>query len=184
MRANRGKDTGPEMAIRRALHARGWRYRVNLRLNLAGTSPRPDIVFPRRQVAVFIDGCFWHGCPTHGTWPTGLIAEVKQRHTWTDSMTKILTEVGRRYDVDNTSKWFPQDGAGAARQRDEHRATLARHGITFEVDRSNGGSRARKTTFVSDGPPPVRYVEPPEPDRMTLGEIAAKWAAGETPAQG
>ncbi len=66
MRANRGRDTGPEMALRRALHARGRRFFVNRRpvKNLRRTA---DIVFPRAHLAVFVDGCFWHGCPEHHT---------------------------------------------------------------------------------------------------------------------
>lgn len=59
------EDTGPEMAIRRLLHASGLRYRVNYR-ELPGS---PDIALTRAEVAVFIDGCFWHGCPDHGTLP-------------------------------------------------------------------------------------------------------------------
>ncbi len=71
MRANRGRDTSPEIRIRRLLHARGFRYRVNHRLDLPEGRVRPDIVFTRQRVAVFIDGCFWHGCPTHMSWPKG-----------------------------------------------------------------------------------------------------------------
>jgi DNA mismatch endonuclease (patch repair protein) len=69
MQANRGRDTGPELAVRRALHARGLRYRVNLSIPLSGSTVRPDIIFTRNRVAVFIDGCFWHGCQAHGTRP-------------------------------------------------------------------------------------------------------------------
>lgn len=70
MRANRRTDTGPEMALRRALHRRGYRYRKDFRLDLAdGVRVRPDIVFTARRVAVFVDGCFWHCCPEHGTQP-------------------------------------------------------------------------------------------------------------------
>lgn len=68
MRGNRGRDTGPEMAVRRLLHARGLRYRVDL-APVAGVRRRADLVFTRARVAVFIDGCFWHGCPQHATWP-------------------------------------------------------------------------------------------------------------------
>jgi DNA mismatch endonuclease, patch repair protein len=57
----RGRDTGPELLFRRALWARGLRYRLHAR-ELQG---RPDLVFPRPRVAVFIDGCQWHGCPEH-----------------------------------------------------------------------------------------------------------------------
>lgn len=69
MRANRGRDTGPEKAVRSTLHRLGLRYRVN-------TRPEPtlrrtaDIVFRPSRVAVFVDGCFWHSCPVHGTRPS------------------------------------------------------------------------------------------------------------------
>ncbi len=64
MQSNRGRDTSPELAVRRRLHAMGLRYRVSVRPipNLRRTA---DIVFTRARVAVFIDGCFWHGCPEH-----------------------------------------------------------------------------------------------------------------------
>ena len=69
MRANRRSDTKPELALRRALHAPGYRYRKDYRLDLAGARVRPDIAFTARRVAVFVDGCFWHCCPQHGTQP-------------------------------------------------------------------------------------------------------------------
>jgi DNA mismatch endonuclease (patch repair protein) len=70
MRANRRADTKPELALRRALHALGYRYRKDYRLDLAaGVRVRPDIVFTARKVAVFVDGCFWHCCPEHGSRP-------------------------------------------------------------------------------------------------------------------
>jgi DNA mismatch endonuclease, patch repair protein len=62
------RDTPPELALRRALHAMGFRYRVD-RAPVRGLRRRADIVFPAARVAVFVDGCFWHGCPDHGTWP-------------------------------------------------------------------------------------------------------------------
>lgn len=71
MQANRRRDTGPEMALRRALHRAGHRYRCDLRIDLPdGRRVRPDIVFSRRRVAVFVDGCFWHCCPEHGRQPS------------------------------------------------------------------------------------------------------------------
>lgn len=68
MRRVRQKGTESEMALRRALYARGLRYRVQVPLL---TNPRRtvDVAFPGPRVAVFVDGCFWHGCPKHGTWP-------------------------------------------------------------------------------------------------------------------
>lgn len=71
MRANRRKDTAPELALRSALHGRGLRYRVDYPIRISPGRPiRPDIVFTRACIAVYLDGCFWHGCPTHGTTPT------------------------------------------------------------------------------------------------------------------
>lgn len=70
MRANRRTDTKPEMALRRALHRQGYRFRKDYRLDLAdGKRVRPDIAFTARRVAVFVDGCFWHACPEHGSKP-------------------------------------------------------------------------------------------------------------------
>lgn len=61
MQSVKTQDTGPEMAIRRWLHARGYRYRLHRR-DLPGS---PDIVFPKRRAVIFVHGCFWHGhnCP-------------------------------------------------------------------------------------------------------------------------
>jgi DNA mismatch endonuclease (patch repair protein) len=70
MRANRRTDTKPEVALRRALHHQGYRFRKDFRLDLSGGARvRPDIAFTARRVAVFVDGCFWHACPEHGTRP-------------------------------------------------------------------------------------------------------------------
>nr|WP_199753864.1 very short patch repair endonuclease [Amycolatopsis sp. WAC 01375] len=64
MRANRGKDTRPELALRKLLYQRGLRYRVDMR-PLTGIRRKADVVFPGDRLAVFVDGCFWHGCPDH-----------------------------------------------------------------------------------------------------------------------
>jgi len=66
MQANRPRDTKPEWAVRSAVHRRGLRYRVNARPlpNLRRTA---DLVFRSVRVAVFVDGCFWHGCRRHHT---------------------------------------------------------------------------------------------------------------------
>lgn len=58
----RGKDTKPELTLRRALHARGFRYRLHIK----GLPGHPDLVFPKHRSVVFVHGCFWHrhrGCP-------------------------------------------------------------------------------------------------------------------------
>ena len=69
MRGNRKVDTRPELQLRSALHAAGARFRKHLLVEVAGVRVVPDIVFPARKIAVFVDGCFWHGCPQHGTRP-------------------------------------------------------------------------------------------------------------------
>lgn len=69
MKGNRRTDTKPELALRSALHALGYRYRKDFRIDLPQRRVRPDIAFTRRKVAVFVDGCFWHACPEHGSKP-------------------------------------------------------------------------------------------------------------------
>lgn len=59
----RKTSTGPEVRLRQAIHARGGRFRLHRQLAKGCT---PDFVLPGRRVAVFVDGCFWHGCPDHG----------------------------------------------------------------------------------------------------------------------
>jgi DNA mismatch endonuclease (patch repair protein) len=64
MRSNRSKNTTPEMKLRSLLHRRGLRYRVDAP-PIPGIRRRADVVFSRERVAVFVDGCFWHGCSEH-----------------------------------------------------------------------------------------------------------------------
>ncbi|MFF9273633.1 very short patch repair endonuclease [Streptomyces griseosporeus] len=68
MSRQRSRNTEIEMALRRALHAAGLRYRVH-RKPLKGVRREADVLFGPAKVAVFVDGCFWHGCPEHATWP-------------------------------------------------------------------------------------------------------------------
>jgi DNA mismatch endonuclease (patch repair protein) len=70
MQANKRRDTGPERAIRSALHALGYRFRVDYPIDLGTVRVRPDIVFPRKRISIFVDGCFWHDCPNHGRLPS------------------------------------------------------------------------------------------------------------------
>ncbi|MGH9112731.1 MAG: very short patch repair endonuclease [Acidimicrobiales bacterium] len=65
MSAQRSQDTAPELAVRRALHSMGLRYRVHVQ-PLASLRRKADVVFTRARIAVFVDGCFWHGCLEHG----------------------------------------------------------------------------------------------------------------------
>lgn len=68
MQANRGRDTGPELVLRSLLHRSGLRFRVDLPLPF-DRRRRADIVFTRVGLYVFVDGCFWHGCPAHFVMP-------------------------------------------------------------------------------------------------------------------
>lgn len=68
MRNTRPRDTTPELKLRRALHARGLRYRVNSRPE-PDLRTKADVVFSRARVAIYVDGCFWHACPEHGNLP-------------------------------------------------------------------------------------------------------------------
>jgi DNA mismatch endonuclease, patch repair protein len=68
MSRQRTRNTNPELLLRGELHSRGLRYRLHRR-PLANIRREADLVFVASRVAVFVDGCFWHGCPEHGTWP-------------------------------------------------------------------------------------------------------------------
>ncbi|WP_110079064.1 very short patch repair endonuclease [Actinokineospora spheciospongiae] len=68
MSRQRSRDTGTEIALRKELHALGLRYRVHRR-PVRAVRREADVVFGPVKVAVFVDGCFWHGCPEHLTWP-------------------------------------------------------------------------------------------------------------------
>ncbi len=65
MKRVKQKDTAAELALRSALHGLGLRYRLHRRIEGVVV----DVVFPTAKVAVFVDGCFWHGCPLHATFP-------------------------------------------------------------------------------------------------------------------
>ncbi|WP_165986230.1 very short patch repair endonuclease [Streptomyces sp. YIM 98790] len=97
MQAIRARDTKPEWVIRRLLHARGLRYRVAAR-PLPELRRTADVVFRPSRVAVFIDGCYWHGCPEHYVSPRtnpGYWSEKVARNVARDRDTdKRLTEAG------------------------------------------------------------------------------------------
>ncbi|MEX8193115.1 very short patch repair endonuclease [Comamonas guangdongensis] len=90
----RGTDTGPELLLRKALWKKGLRYRLHSKIE--GT--RPDIVFKSRRLAIFIDGCFWHGCPLHYVRPRSrseFWAEKLRSNTARDqAQTSLLVEKG------------------------------------------------------------------------------------------
>jgi DNA mismatch endonuclease (patch repair protein) len=83
------RDTPCELALRSALHRMGFRFRVDW--PMPGTRRRADLAFVSARTVVFVDGCFWHGCPVHATWPK---ANAKW---WRD---KLLANVARDRDTD------------------------------------------------------------------------------------
>jgi DNA mismatch endonuclease (patch repair protein) len=115
MLSNRNRDTQPEMALRSAVHALGLRYRVCAQ-PLPGLRRTADLVFRRAKVAVFLDGCFWHGCPQHHS-----AAKINSRF-WAD---KVATNRDRDRDTDRrlvAAGWlsirvWEHEDAGEAAQR-------------------------------------------------------------------
>jgi DNA mismatch endonuclease (patch repair protein) len=93
MQSNTRRDTRPELRLRRELHAAGLRYRVDYP-PLPGVRRRADVVFTRQRVAVFVDGCYWHGCPEHGAKRFGTNSAY-----WTDKIT-----ANRARDADTNSR--------------------------------------------------------------------------------
>lgn len=89
MARQKRSGTKPEMAVRRELHRRGYRYRVNAPLP-GMPRRRADLLFIGACAAVFIDGCFWHACPVHATSPTN------NSQWWA---AKLATNVGRDRDT-------------------------------------------------------------------------------------
>src|SRR5690348_10578560 len=97
MQANRRRDTKPEVAVRRLLHARGLRYRIQY--PIGGHRRRSiDIAFTKRRIACFIDGCFWHGCPVHFVAPKSNAdfwrVKIQQNMGRDLLTTRLLTEDG------------------------------------------------------------------------------------------
>jgi DNA mismatch endonuclease, patch repair protein len=90
MKANRSRDTGPELALRRAVHALGMRYRVAAR-PLPAVRRTADLVFTKAKIAVFLDGCFWHGCSEHHT------VAVRNGQYWAE---KVARNKARDADTD------------------------------------------------------------------------------------
>ncbi|MEV8533456.1 very short patch repair endonuclease [Streptomyces sp. NPDC051211] len=90
MRSNKSRDTKPELRLRSLLHGAGLRYRVSAK-PIPGLRRTADVVFTRARVAVFVDGCFWHGCTEHRSVP------VTNRDFWS---TKIETNVKRDRETD------------------------------------------------------------------------------------
>jgi DNA mismatch endonuclease (patch repair protein) len=88
MQSTRRRDTAAEVALRKVLHRLGLRYRID-RKPLPDLRRKADVLFRKAKVAVYVDGCFWHGCPLHATWPR------QNARFWRDKI-----ETNRRRDAD------------------------------------------------------------------------------------
>ena len=153
MQRVRQKNTSAESALRRELHARGLRYRIHVPVL---TKPRrvADVAFSGLRVAVFVDGCFWHGCPEHATWPK------QNADFW---RAKIEANHAARCDTD----------AAAARRGLEGRARL---GARSRRERAAARDRrASSSSATGEGPSmttparrsrPVALFDRPEPGQL------------------
>jgi DNA mismatch endonuclease (patch repair protein) len=112
MKTVRQRDTAPELKLQKALRALGVKFRKNV--VIPWTRRRADIFIPSAKVAVFVDGCFWHGCPKHATWP-------KSNSAWWRA--KIERNISRDRDTDRKLRalgwkikrvWAHSDPADAA----------------------------------------------------------------------
>lgn len=105
MRGNRRRDTTPELAVTRLLHAEGLRYRIDYQ-PVPTLRRRADVVFTKRRLAVFIDGCYWHRCPDHGSspstneeyWSAKLDANRRRDNDTTTRLTEAGWEVARYWE--------------------------------------------------------------------------------------
>jgi DNA mismatch endonuclease (patch repair protein) len=123
----RRRDTAPELELRSELHRRGLRYRVDRR-PLKGVPSRADLVFGPAKVAVYVDGCFWHSCPEHGTMPRSNEAFWQQklaRNRERDAkVNALLAEAGWTV----VRIWEHEEiGPAADRVESAVRASLSRH---------------------------------------------------------
>jgi DNA mismatch endonuclease (patch repair protein) len=113
MKRTRRRDTAAEVRLRTLLFGMGLRYRIDEK-PLAELRRKADLVFRRVKVAVYVDGCFWHGCPTHATWPKqnaefwrDKIETNRRRDAETD---RLLAEAGWAV----VRVWEHEDAAEAA----------------------------------------------------------------------
>ena len=98
MQGNRGRDTKPEMAVRSAVHRRGIRFRVSARPQRE--FPRTaDLVLRKSRIAVFVDGCYWHGCPDHRTQPATNV------EYWANKIARNIERDGETTDYLEQAGW-------------------------------------------------------------------------------
>jgi DNA mismatch endonuclease, patch repair protein len=122
MSRQRRRDTRPELELRRLLHAAGYRYRVDFQVG--GLRRRTvDLAFTQAKVAVFVDGCFWHACPEHATWPRS------NAEWWRD---KLQANVERDRETD---RWLRDLGWSVVRVWEHETPVEAAKGVATAVRR-------------------------------------------------
>lgn len=139
MLANRPTDTKPERAVRSTLHRLGFRFRKDLTVRAGALRTRPDVVFPALRVAVYIDGCFWHFCPLHGTspkansayWGPKLEANVQRDRRADAALRADGWQVMRFWEHDHPTD-VAQRIAEAVRDRGRDRHNRQRASATFD----------------------------------------------------
>jgi DNA mismatch endonuclease (patch repair protein) len=122
MQSNKPRDTKPELALRKAVHALGLRYLVSTR-PLPKVRRTADLVFTRVRLAVFMDGCYWHGCPEHHT------LSATNRTFWTDKV-----ETNRQRDR-QTDQWLREAGWEVLRVWEHEDPGLAAGRVRAAYDR-------------------------------------------------
>lgn len=128
MRANRRRDTRPERRLRSLLHAGGLRFRVDQRVVAGRVTVRPDVVFARARVALFVDGCFWHACPAHGTqpgrntayWAPKLVRNVERDRRVTEALEGDGWVVVRVWEHEDPRKVAPEVSRLVRKRRATH----------------------------------------------------------------
>lgn len=136
MLVTKRRDTPPELRLRSALHRLGLRYAVD-EAPLKGIRRRADVLFRSSSVAVFVDGCFWHGCPTHGTWP-------KQNAEWW----RKKIEANRKRDAD-TDRTLHERGWAVVRVWSHEDPQTASHLIAALVCRQRRFTKRRPWPSVT-----------------------------------
>jgi DNA mismatch endonuclease, patch repair protein len=160
----RGSDTTPEMRLRRHLWADGFRYRLQYKT----PGGKPDLTFPGPQVAVFVDGCFWHGCPDHyvrprsrsGFWSRKLRENVARDRRQTAALEAEGWTVCRFWEHE---VWVDLDGVietiRSAISREDHPTLTPRWHVVEVVPLDSTGDRERRVMEALREPALTRYVE-------------------------
>lgn len=155
------RDTRPELRLRSILHSRGHRFRVDLAPEHS-LRRRADIVFTKARVAVFVDGCFWHGCPDHVTWPRNNSdlwrAKIERTRVRDQETTERLVAAGW-----SVVRVWEHENPEAAAARVE-RALVGVHGFQNREVLRSGGDRPS----TSDNVGRARTIEGPDGDETPI----------------